>query len=229
MKLRVRPTGKALRTLIIVAFATVVVVIAPNTAPADPRGDAVRSAFPFQVIGPRTWNDVNAIAQTVAAVDGVEHGRVQITATAEVRKIRALGFRVELVPDAPNAATEGGISVEAFPPADANYHDYGEMVAEINSLVASKPAIARKLSIGTSYEGRDMPVVKISDNVTADEAEPEILFDAHQHAREQLTVEMALYLLHQFIDLYGTDTRITNLVNSREIWIVPDMNPDGGE
>ena len=40
---------------------------------------------------------------------------------------------------------------------------------------------------------------------------------------------MALYLLHLLIDNYGTDTRITNLVNSREIWIVPDMNPDGGE
>jgi hypothetical protein len=103
------------------------------------------------------------------------------------------------------------------------------MVNEINALVASKPAIARKLSIGNTYEGRDMPLIKISDNVTVDENEPEVLYNAHQHAREHLTVEMALYLLHQFIDLYGTDSRITNIVNSREIWIVPDMNPDGGE
>ena len=34
----------------------------------------------------------------------------------------------------------------AFPPQDANYHDYAEMVAEINSLVASKPAITRARS-----------------------------------------------------------------------------------
>ena len=117
----------------------------------------------------------------------------------------------------------------AFPPADSGYHDYAEMVAEINALVAAKPAIAQKLSIGTSYEGRDMPLIKISDNVATDENEPEILFNAHQHAREHLTVEMALYILHLLIDGYGTDTRITNLVNSREFWIVPDMNPDGGE
>ncbi len=170
-------------------------------------------------------------------MDGIEHGRVQITATpAEVRKIRALGFRVDLVPPPPNmvggtggAKSGDGITTQLFPPADANYHDYPEMIAEINALVASKPAIAQKLTIGNSFQGRDMPLIKISDNVGTDEAEPEILFNAHQHAREHLTVEMALYLLHQFIDLYGTDTRITNLVNSREIWIVPDMNPDGGE
>jgi carboxypeptidase T len=95
--------------------------------------------------------------------------------------------------------------------------------------VASGPAIAQKLTIGTSYEGRDMPLIKISDNVAVDEPEPEILFNAHQHAREHLTVEMARYIMHLLIDNYGTDARIANLVNSREFWIVPDMNPDGGE
>jgi murein tripeptide amidase MpaA len=71
--------------------------------------------------------------------------------------------------------------------------------------------------------------LKISDNVAADEDEPELLFTANQHAREHLTVEMAMYLLHLFLDNYGTDATITNWVNTREIWIVPDMNPDGGE
>ena len=103
------------------------------------------------------------------------------------------------------------------------------MTAEMNQVVADHPAIARKLSIGTSYEGRDLLAVKISDNVGTDEDEPEVLFNAHQHAREHLTVEMALYLLHLLTDNYGTDSRITNIVNTREIWIVPDMNPDGGE
>jgi hypothetical protein len=56
-----------------------------------------------------------------------------------------------------------------------------------------------------------------------------VLFTYHQHAREHLTVEMALYTLHLLTDNYGTDSRITNLVNTREIWILPDLNPDGGE
>ena len=99
----------------------------------------------------------------------------------------------------------------------------------VNKVVADHPAIARKLSIGTSYQGRDLMAVKISDNVATDEAEPEILFNAQQHAREHLTVEMAIYLLNLFTDNYGSDSRITGIVNSREIWIVPTVNPDGSE
>src|SRR5258706_4380975 len=101
--------------------------------------------------------------------------------------------------------------MQACLPAEWGYHDYAETVADINALVAAHPAIAEKSSIGLSYEGRDMPVVKISDNVATDENEPEVLFDAHQHAREHLTVEMALYILHLLVDNYGTDTRITDL------------------
>ena len=233
MKLRVRPTGRFTRVFTIVVVAAVVTALTPSAAPARPASwpsDRVTSAA-YHVTGPKTFADVDAIARTGAAIDLIEDGDVYITAIPnEVRAIRALGFRVELMPPPPSRTTAGAPVVNnAFPPADSNYHDYNEMTSEINSLVASKPAIARKQSIGTSFEGRDMPVIKISDNVTVDENEPEVLYNAHQHAREHLTVEMALYLLHQFIDLYGTDSRITNLVNSREIWIVPDMNPDGGE
>src|SRR4029453_4608931 len=184
-------------------------------------------AAAYEGSGPAPFDDVNAIARTGAAIDGVEHGLVHITATeAEVRQIRKLGFQVTAVPQ---QGTSGGVGIQAFPPADSGYHDYREMVAKINSMVAAHPTIMSKSTIGTSYEGRDMPLVKISDNVGTDEAEPEILFDAHQHAREHLTVEMALYIMHLLVEGYGSDTRITNLVNSREFWIVPDMNPDGGE
>jgi hypothetical protein len=230
MRFRAIPFGRITRAFAVIAVAAATVALTPGIAESRPDGGVKdhQSIEQYQVIGPKTFEDVNAIAATGAAIDGIEHGRVHVTATRqEVAQIRALGFRVELVP-AP-APPSGGITPQDFPPADSGYHNYNEMVAEINALVASKPSIAQKLSIGTSYEGRDMPLIKISDNVTVDENEPEILFNAHQHAREHLTVEMALYLLHQFIDLYGSDQRITDIVNSREIWIVPDMNPDGGE
>lgn len=103
------------------------------------------------------------------------------------------------------------------------------MTAAVDKVVADHPTIARKTSIGRSHEGRDLMAVKISDNVATDEAEPEILFNSQQHAREHLTVEMAIYLLNLFTDSYGSDSRVTNIVNSREIWIVPTVNPDGSE
>jgi carboxypeptidase T len=116
-----------------------------------------------------------------------------------------------------------------FPPKDSLYHSYTEMVADIRAVEAAHPDIVHVFSIGKSYQGRDIWAAKISDNVADDEAEPEVLFDALHHAREHMTVEQALYLFHLLADNYGTDTQITNLVNSREIWIIFAVNPDGFE
>ncbi|GIF74263.1 M14 family zinc carboxypeptidase [Asanoa siamensis] len=195
-------------------------------APA-PGGGAAATSAEYRVLGPKTVADRNAVARTGAAIDYVEHGVLNVTATAsEAAAIGRLGFTLEKV--TPPAAS-GGPTTLAFPPADSNYHDYAELTAVVNQVVADHPSIARKLSIGSSYEGRDLMLIKISDNVNLDEAEPEILFNAQQHAREHLTVEMAIYLLNLLTDSYGSDSRITNIVNSREIWIVPTVNPDGSE
>jgi carboxypeptidase T len=114
-----------------------------------------------------------------------------------------------------------------FPAKDYRYHSYPEMVADIKAVETAHPDIVHVFSIGKSYQGRDIWAAKISDNVATDENEPEILFDALHHAREHLTVEQALYLLHMLADGYGSDSRLTGLVNSREIWIIFAVNPDG--
>ena len=114
-----------------------------------------------------------------------------------------------------------------FPAKDSLYHSYTEMVADIHAVETAHPDIVHVFSIGKSYQGRDIWAAKISDNVATDENEPEILFDALHHAREHLTVEQALYLLHLLADNYGTDSQITNLVDNREIWIIFAVNPDG--
>ena len=116
-----------------------------------------------------------------------------------------------------------------FPSYDSRYHNYPEVEAAIDAAVAAHPAIIEKLSIGKSYQGRDIWAVKISDNVATDEDEPEILFDGLHHAREHLSVEQALAVIRWLTDGYGTDPRVTRLVDRREIWIIPMVNPDGGQ
>jgi carboxypeptidase T len=120
-------------------------------------------------------------------------------------------------------------SAANFPARDSLYHSYTEMVADIKAVAAAHPYIVHVFSIGKSYQGRDIWAAKISDHVATDESEPEILFDALHHAREHLTVEQALYLFHLLANNYGKDTQITNLVNSREVWIIFAVNPDGFE
>jgi carboxypeptidase T len=119
------------------------------------------------------------------------------------------------------------VAAADFPAKDSRYHSYTEMVADIHNVEAAHPDIVKVFSIGKSYQGRELWTAKISDNVDTDENEPEILFDALHHAREHMTVEQALYLLHLLTNHYGTDAQITGLVNGREIWIVFAVNPDG--
>ncbi|MFG2099617.1 M14 family zinc carboxypeptidase [Micromonospora echinaurantiaca] len=233
MAFRTTTPRRRLALAVAVGFGLLTVAAAPASARPDPDRDAGSAATSYRVLGPRTVADRTAVAGTGAAIDYVEHGVLNVSATpAEAAAITRLGFRLEAVP-APSpdghSHAEGDVGTAAFPPADSNYHDYAELTAVVNQVVADHPAIARKISIGSSYEGRDLMAVKISDNVGTDESEPEILFNAQQHAREHLTVEMAIYLLNLFTDSYGSDSRVTGIVNSREIWIVPTVNPDGSE
>jgi hypothetical protein len=213
---------------IVAALLLLLLLIGAGPADAAPsKRPTTPASAQYQVTGPRTFDDRNAVAATGAAIDASEHGRLEITATkAEAAAVEALGFEVTpLAQPAPAPDAQA----QDFPPSDADYHDYAEMTAVVNQVVADHPAIARRISIGDSYQGRDLMAVKVSDNVATDEPEPEVLFNAHQHAREHLTVEMAIHLLHLFTDGYGSNQRITDIVNTRELWIVPDVNPDGGE
>ena len=183
----------------------------------------------YEVYDARNVTMRNKIAGTGAAIDSIDHAVVTVSATAsEVAAIRALGFRVEALPES-TATPPGGLSTLDFPSRDAAYNNYGELQAKVDAIVAQYPTITRKSVIGKSYQGRDIVAIKISDNVATDEAEPEVLYDAQLHAREHLTAEMTLYLLEMYTSGYASDTRVRNVVNGREIWIIPQVNPDGSE
>jgi len=212
--------------LISVLACAAALVLPGSVTSAPPIAEGEGSAQ-YVLVGPKTWADRNAVAATGAAIDYIEHGKIYVTATpAEIRSIKRLGFRAELLPP---IAAEGDVGILDFPPADSLYHNYAETNAELLQIANDHPAIAQRFSIGTSFEGRTIYGVKISDNVAVDEDEPEVLFNANQHAREHLTTEQAFYLANLLTNSYGSDSRITNLVNSREFWIIPMVNPDGVE
>ena len=116
-----------------------------------------------------------------------------------------------------------------FPKGYEGYHSYSEITSLTKSIVDAHPDIARRFSIGKSYQGRELWAMKISDNVATDESEPEVLFDGGHHADEHMGVEMVLKIMRWLVDGYGTDTRITNVVNGREVYLVFSINPDGAD
>jgi len=165
----------------------------------------------------------SAIARTGADIIEVGRDFVLVGATPEeVQAIERLGLK-------PRRFTPPRIATRTFPAADSNYHDYSEMVAVLQQAAFDHPTMVALTSLGLSYEGRTLWLAKISNDVSVDQDEPEVLLNFHQHAREHLTVEQGLYVLSMLTNDYGVDPRVTQIVDSREIWLAFDVNPDGGE
>jgi hypothetical protein len=151
----------------------------------------------------------------------------------------AAGIQVAASPaGSPNQGSLSGLSSTDLraPVVQATtyaYHNYTEIKNRLIAIAAQHPDISMLYDIGDSWEttqglaDRDILALKISDNVAVDEDEPEVLIDGLHHAREWTASEIALALAINLTDGYHNDTRISWLVDNREIWIVPVVNPDG--
>lgn len=108
------------------------------------------------------------------------------------------------------------------------FRTLSESWAAVDSLVALYPGVvSTKLLIGTTLGLRPIYAIRISDNPNTDEGEPAALFTAIHHAREPMSAHIVLHTMRELAENYGTDSLITQLVNEREIWFIPFVNPDG--
>ena len=116
------------------------------------------------------------------------------------------------------------------------FHNYEQTLTEMQEAVQNYPDLAMLIDIGDGWEknaglsDRDVWAIKISDNVTVEEAdEPEVLIIGCHHAREIITPEIVLYYMNYLLDNYSIDPYIKYLVDNRQIWLIPLLNPDGHE
>lgn len=105
---------------------------------------------------------------------------------------------------------------------------YDEIVVHLNNMVNLFPnLITVKESLGQSIEGRDLWMVKISDNPAVNETEPEVLYTAIHHAREPAGAMAILFYMYYLLENYDNDPFIQSLVDNTEMYFVPVINPDG--
>lgn len=106
-----------------------------------------------------------------------------------------------------------------------------EIKQQLDSMTLLFPSlVTRKDSIGVTNEGRTIYAIKISDNPNSVEAsEPEVLYTALHHAREPQGMMTIVYYMWWLLENYGKDPEATYLVNNRQMWFIPVVNPDGYE
>lgn len=175
----------------------------------------------------------------------------------EIQKIKDAGFTVEiLIPDVksyyqnrnqeshtPTRNTgcpgqSGSSDPYANPTVPANFnhgsmagfYTYQEFLDEIDAMAAQYPQlITAKAPIGNfvTHENRPIYYLRMSDNPSQDENEPEILYTAIHHAREPNSLSEVIFFMWYLLENYDNSEEIAFLLNNSELYFVPMINPDG--
>jgi carboxypeptidase T len=193
--------------------------------------------------GAPTLQTLQELALDLIEFDLEQRRAVALAPPADLARLEAAGIPYALV-----RADEGAFYAERLAggllPTAANlgawlsppfaqggmggYYTLAQVESVLDQIAASYPALVTpKFSIGQSIEGRDIWALKVSDNPGVDENEPEVRFDSLHHAREPQGMQTTLWFLLWCLESYGADPLATYLVDERELYFVPVVNPDG--
>lgn len=190
-----------------------------------------------------TSRELSLIVGTGVPLDHIRHKRreyVDLTASrAEVIKLQSLGLEIEILEPDLQRFYQSRLDRRFRAYGDFKLGSMGgnytlaELEAELDTLHILYPDfVSEKTSIGKSLEGRNIWAVKVSDNVELDEnqseeVEPRVLYTALTHAREPLGMMNLIYFIHNLCENYGLRKLPTEILNNRELWFIPCVNPDG--
>jgi Zinc carboxypeptidase/Immune inhibitor A peptidase M6 len=224
---------------VLLALLAGLVTAAPASAAAAPP-TPVPGAESLQVYtGEVSREDVRAIHELGVGEGGLRIApgstaktvRVEtILSGAQAKTLADAGINLDVQAGAADAQRQGDVTAQAN--GQTVFRQYGEpggIKDELINIAAANPDIAKLVNLGQTHWGQDILAVKLTRNArrVEDGRRPATLYTAAQHAREWITPEMVRRLLNYYVDSYGTDPTITDLVNRTEVWFVPVVNPDG--
>ncbi|MFP4470209.1 MAG: M14 family zinc carboxypeptidase [Bacteroidales bacterium] len=200
---------------------------AQQYSPDEFFGESPEVYFTFRISG----NDQIEKISTIISIDHVKEDRVWAYANrqefGEFLQLH-IDFKILEHPGRKilNPKMLAGVDISAVESWDfyPTWDAYLDMMAQ---FAADYPEICQLVNFGSSEEGRDLIAVKISDNITTREAEPQFLYTGTIHGDETAGYILLLRLIDHLLTNYGSDPDITGLINQAEIWINPLSNPDG--
>lgn len=164
----------------------------------------------------------------MVSVDGVEG--LTITAYAnrsQFEKLKNIGFQPTLlVPPSMIEEVEmlADIANREVFEWDA-YPTYSAYVAMMNGFENDYPDHCETFNFGTLSSGRELLMLRINNG--SPEGKPKFLYTATMHGDETAGYVLMLRLADYLLSNYGTDDRVTNIVDKLDIYINPLANPDG--
>ncbi len=170
---------------------------------------------------------IPALEQSGVVINGIsEEGiRAEATETQQARLL-SLGYGISII--TPRIDELYGRNAETMS-HDAWYMPYTHFRDTMITIAENNSSFIKLETLGYSVDNRLLLAMKFSDNPGTNETEPEVHFEANIHGDEAITFAVFVEMVKYLASSYGTDTLVTRLIDEREIWIVPLVNPDGYE
>jgi murein tripeptide amidase MpaA len=110
------------------------------------------------------------------------------------------------------------------------FYRHEELTELLQAWAKESPDLYRLESIGRSHEGRDIWLTAITDFETGPDTEkPAFLIEANIHAAEVTGCTAALHLIQKLLTEYGSDPKVTRVLQTRAFYVIPRLSPDGAE
>jgi len=187
--------------------------------------------------------ELSADQLMVLVASGVD--RQEVTATAasgggfdvevvlrpdQAAKLRAQGVELqEKVVD--GATVSQRLNAEAAKEYSVfrSYSEPGGIKDEMEEFAAKHRNLVKLEVIGHSVQGQEIIALKVTADArnVADGSRPAVLYASAQHAREWITPEMNRRLLRFYVNSYGSNPVVQEILDTTELWFVPVANPDG--
>ena len=115
-------------------------------------------------------------------------------------------------------------------PRFEHFYRHDELTQLLQDYAAARSQLVSLRELGRSHEGRPIWLLVLTNQATgADTDKPAFWVDGNIHAAELTAGTACLYWLHQLLSQHGQDAAVTELLDTRVIYLVPRLNPDGAE
>lgn len=144
--------------------------------------------------------------------------------TAQIVRLQQQGVTFQVQTQRARAAEDR----QNFP---QGYLTYAQVKSQLQALAQNNPQLVKLEDVGDTWEKSqgqaDHDIWAVRINPGARQGKPVVLMTGGVHARELAPVELLMKLMNQLVQGYNKDPRITQLLNTREIVIMPMVNVDG--
>jgi hypothetical protein len=170
--------------------------------------------------------DADRLTRTVS-ISKIEDGRIYIVLSAKTVDWFILQNFNYIIEHDSSKRSIANISVGKSLALWDSYPSYSQYDSIMRNFVVRYPSLCKLDTIGTSINGKLVLALKISDNVSVNEDEPEVFYTSTIHGDETAGFVLMLRFADYLLKNYNTNSRVKNLADNLQIWINPLSNPDG--